>query len=368
MSRDFALGWNCPHLTYEERLTLPSDRRTLQTAQSIASSNTVRLTANDIAIPQSGLFSVAQLFASVGGPFDLTPLTKDLTVETSQGSWGISLPVASRTRLTTEQVLRELRGRGTFLAENVNGHLSISDTSQVGPESFVKVSGSAVAALGFGSSSNGRCYGARGQKILPAWDILAYSRQIRDITITDKYPRFREPVLSNPLLKISYATSRDRCLRCGGTNVENDFRYDASGQDILIENESLLQQIVLKMLLTERGSNFFHRQYGSIVKSVVGTKVLAGTAALLSEDVRRALSLVQNVQRQQAVVQQVSPRERLYSILSVNVMQHEKDPTVFLIDITVQNASAEPINIPVVFTVPGVTAQAGTNGQSLGVL
>ena len=50
----------------------------------------------------------------------------------------------------------------------------------------------------------------------------------------------------------------------------------------------------------------------------------------------------------------------------VDVTQSADDPTVFLVDVTVSNASAKPIRVSIVYTAPGAVARAGTNGLSLG--
>jgi len=134
----------------------------------------------------------------------------------------------------------------------------------------------------------------------------------------------------------------------------------------MIENESLLYQAVMKILLTDRGSNPYFPWYGSQISSRIGSKALGGVASLLNEDVRRALARYQTLQESQSKYQSVTFKERLYAVLGVRVAPHEQDPTTFLLDVTVQNAAAEPINLPIVFTVPGVVATMGSNGLMLG--
>jgi phage baseplate assembly protein W len=164
---------------------------------------------------------------------------------------------------------------------------------------------------------------------------------------------------------VTYSVPPHRCLRCGGTYVENDYRFDETGQGILIENEDLLYQACLKILLTDRGSNAYHPWYGTSIRSRIGTKALGGVASLISEDVRQALSKLQALQQSQATFQQVTYKERLYSVLSVQVLPHSQEQTTFLVDVTVQNASNEPIELSIVFTVPEVVALMGGNGLLL---
>jgi phage baseplate assembly protein W len=135
---------------------------------------------------------------------------------------------------------------------------------------------------------------------------------------------------------------------------------------VLIENENLLYQAALKILLTDRGSNTFHPWYGTYLRSRIGSKALAGVASLINEDVRRALRRIQTMQEQKAKYQAVSFKERMYSILSVNVLPHKQDPTTYMIDVVVQNAASTPIDLSIVFTVPEVVAMMGSNGLTLG--
>ena len=74
---------------------------------------------------------------------------------------------------------------------------------------------------------------------------------------------------------------------------------------------------------------------------------------------------MQALQNQQAKYQQVTFKERLYSVLSVDVKRHVQDPTTFMVGVVVQNASGEAINLNIVFTVPEVVALMGKNGLML---
>jgi phage baseplate assembly protein W len=168
------------------------------------------------------------------------------------------------------------------------------------------------------------------------------------------------------MIKVTYSVPVQRCQRCRATFVENDFRFDQSGSSILIRNEDLLYQAALKILLTDRGSNPFHPWYGTSIRERIGSKALMGVSSVLSEDVRQALSRMQALQTEQAKYQVVTFKERLYGILGVTVKRYQQDPTTFMIDVTVQNASSEPIALNIAYTAPEVVALMGTNGLMLG--
>ena len=365
MSLDAQLAWPCPHLTVEEVVPLGPDRRSLDTRQPVAAAGQVRILVNDdFFIPRGGLLSAAVLSSSVSGPFDILVNEDTLTIESSSGTATLSFGVTGTTRLTTDAVVQRTAIAGWTHVEvrNDNGYLVFVDNEKVGPSAFVKVSGTAAGALGFGQPNySGNQRVAYGREVYPGWDLY-----LREDTITNRFPRFRKPLRKNPMLKVSYAVPVQRCRRCRATFIENDYRFDANGNMILIQNEDLLYQAALKIMLTDKGSNPFFPWYGTTIRERIGSKALSGVASVLSEDVRKALSRVQALQTEQAKYQQVSFRERLYSVLAVNVKQHVQDPSTYFVEVSVQNASGQPISLNIVFTVPEVVALMGSNGLMLG--
>jgi hypothetical protein len=359
MSVDVQLAHQCPHMIMEEVVALNSDRQSVETQSPIASSNTVRmLVNNDFYIPTAGLFSQAQLIGEFGGPFRVDACDNDLTVTSSTETTTISLPDG---RVSAETVARMLITTLSDVAVEVtNGRLILTDTSRIGQASRILVSGSAASALGFRHQR-----GARGRMVYPPWGV--YESPVSPDAYGGRRPKFRLPVMGNPLLKVTYVTQPQWCRRCGTTFIESDVRFDLQGDTLLVANENLLYQAALKIILTRIQSNPFHPSYGSGVTSRLGMKAIGATATLLTEDVQKALSVMQNLQGKQAKYQAVSRRERLYAVQSVRVMPHESDPTTFLVNVVVTNASGEPVEITIVFSVAGVVALAGSNGLSLGL-
>jgi len=364
-------------MTIEESVILGADRRTLPTRQPVAASGSVRIqvvsasgsrrvrSSDDLVldpedsfyIPSSGLLSVAQVTGSVSGPFDLVDCKGlELTVRSSEETVTVTLPssraVPAKTVVELFQPLTN-----SILVENIKGHIVFSDVATVGQSSRIKVSGSAAEALGFTFQS-----GARGATVFPPWVL-----EKREDTITNRYPRFVSSVKQAANFRVTYTAPVERCLRCGATFVENDFRFDIRGDPLIIENENLLYQAALKILLTGKGSNPFHPFYGTSLKSRIGAKAIGLVTTLINEDVRLGLRNMQQLQTQQARFQRVTAKERLVSVLSVNVSPHEQDPSAFLVDVVVSNGSGEPISLNIVFTVPGAIALAGSNGLSLGL-
>jgi phage baseplate assembly protein W len=372
MSFDFQLGHACPHLTIEEEVLLGSDRRELRTRQPVASSSRVRITANDeVTIPSNGLYSRAQVTGSLSGPFRIVKNEQRLTLSNrTQVVADVALPIGSR--IDTDRVVAVLdaavRNAGaTIHVENVNGYLRVTDFSEDGLRSQVRVAGAAASAVGFINQVR-----ARGRQVYPSWNFAETSviQSSRDLTfryVSARFPRFDQPVRGNPVFKVTYTTMQQQCRRCQGLAIENDYRIAANGEPLTIENEDLLNQGVLKILSTIKGSNPFHPEYGTLLLTRIGTKAVGAGVTSINEDVVIALNVFQRLQTLQGQYQEVSPRERLASLISVNTTPSEIDPTIFEVEIVASNAANVPVVINTVYAAPGTAALAGSNGLSLGL-
>lgn len=351
MSTDIRLAFKCPHETLEERVFLSADRRSLPTTQPVAAESSVRLRIDeDIEVPRYGLHSQAQLTSSRSGPYTILPNETTLTVSSKTGSVTVELDVGSR-QSTDDLVatFNEVFLDQDLFAENVNGHLTFSDIGSLGVQSEVVITGTAATLLGFIVSKR-----SRGKMLFPGW---ALHRRFRaDGSLLARYPKFVSPVRANPIFKVDYITAQSRCRRCATKGVENDFRSDTLGDTFLIQDENLLHQAALKILLTTKGSNPNHTWYGSSLRSRIGAKAIGAVSSQISEDVRRALENMQRTQTAQARYQPVSAKERLLTIESVQTIVDNNDPTRFLVDVLVRNASQQQVNLSVFYTVGGTTA------------
>lgn len=394
MSKDLRLGQRCPHLVIEESVTLGDDLRSITTKASVAGSNLARVYANttstisdnkattgsDFAtryiIPPSGLHSQARLKAAKAGPYRITGCvsengnTVDTNVVTITGSnETATFRLPTGTRVPVSRIVSILQaGLSTIVVGSENGHLVLIDTAHIGKKSRVKITGRGADSIGFTLQK-----ATKGRQVFPGWqlvkgeDLLVNLNFPGNLAQPARYFQFKEQVKSNPILKVTYPAPPSRCPRCAGTRIENDWQFDISGEPIFIEDEDLLYQAAFKIILTERGSNPYHPEYGSNLINRIGSKAVGAVAQRLREDVLAALTRMQQQQKEQGRYQRVSPRERLYSINSVEVEPHESDPTAFRVFAVVQNASGEPVDLDIVFAVPGAVALAGSNGQSLGL-
>jgi phage baseplate assembly protein W len=373
MSFDFQLGHACPHLTVEEEVALGRDRRSLQTRQPVASASKIRITVNDeLTIPKTGVLSRATLTGTESGPFRIIQNENTLTLANrSRILEGIELPVGTRVASSRivdvlSAALRDARMGVTVVSQN--GHLIVSDITDVGGRSQVRVEGAAAGALGFTFQTRGR-----GHTVYPSWDFAERPTQITTPGLATvrmvpaRFPRFTRVVKGNPVFKVSYTTYQQQCRRCQAFGIENDYRIGASGEPLIVRNEDLLNQSVLKILTTVKNSNPFHPEYGTTLLTRIGSKALGGGVSAINEDVITALNIFQRLQGVQGQYQEVAPRERLAQIISINTTPSDFDPTIFEVGVVASNASNVPVVVRTVFAAPGTAALAGSNGLSLGL-
>jgi hypothetical protein len=359
----------------EERTALGEDRRSLSTKAPVASSKSMSILINDTYfVPPEGLWSQALLTGSFSGPFQVRrcgnlagPDANLLTIQASTGTVEVRLPVGDRVPL--DDVVGAIRladTNGVLAVGSYNGAIRLLDSASIGPRSFLRVGGKGADAVGWVDQK-----GTRGKMLYPPWklhseeSVYPSPSLANALTVVSRYPVFKWPLRDNPTIKISYVATPERCPRCQGTYVENDYRFNRQGDFILIKDEDLLYQSCLKILLTKLGSNPFHTSYGSRLMDYIGAKRMSEASLLIKQDITTALAKVQSIQGQLKQFQTVSTKEMLYKVLSVDVVEGA-DPTTFLVSVLVQNASATPVKLSIVYTAPGATALGGSNGLMLG--
>jgi hypothetical protein len=176
-------------------------------------------------------------------------------------------------------------------------------------------------------------------------------------------------------VELNYNTIQNQCRRCGGTGVEDDWRYGFNGDTGEVRDEALLIQEIEKDMFTVRGTNPFHTWYGSTINDTVGKKLAFGNFVqnLIVSDVTTTFNRWQSIktQQQNVVRQFVSDKEFPFRLLSVTIQQSTQDPTVIYVNMTIQNRSTQPIQIsrglklPLPLDLLGSTQQQGIIRQSL---
>jgi phage baseplate assembly protein W len=362
---------------------LDTDRRSVLTKAPVAAASTVRLIVNDSHFaPSGGLYAQAALVGEFSGPYRIQRCTDTegpdgnvLTITTSTDTTDVQLPVGERVSLS--EVLKAIRLSASVATpgSSDSGSLVLVDATSVGSASIVRVgrpsgslvSGGAADALGFTTQK-----GTRGRTVYPPWelhtreDVYPSAMTVGRFPVAARYPKFTEPLRGSPTLKATYVSFPERCPRCQGTYVENDYRFNKVGDIVTVDNENLLYQACLKMVLTQKGSNPFHPAYGANIMSKIGRKRMGAAALLIQEDVQDALAKVQQMQTGQRKFQSVTDRELLYSVLEVSVTEGNQDPTAFFVNVIVQNAGGQRVPVTIAYSAPGAIALAGSTGESLG--
>jgi phage baseplate assembly protein W len=113
-----------------------------------------------------------------------------------------------------------------------------------------------------------------------------------------------------------------------------------------VVNSELLIQAILKICLTEVGSNPLHPSYGSFLsRTVVGNPQSNGAIVQIAQSqITSCLTNLQYLQKQQIKsLQKVSADEQLAAILDISVVRSTFDPRLFNIKIKCMNAGYLPI-------------------------
>lgn len=101
-----------------------------------------------------------------------------------------------------------------------------------------------------------------------------------------------------------------------------------------------LEQDLLKIALTESGSNPLQPWYGSLIsKSLIGTNLPSGTIINVAQSqLNTAISNLQKLQNLQVSSGQVvDPREQIAFIKNISIIRNATDPRVFNITIQILN-------------------------------
>jgi len=364
MSRDVQLAFPCSHVIGEERVALGADRRTLYTSKPISGATLLRVVADDTypVSPFTGFVTTATVKSYRREPYRVTQANRTLTLTTQLGTATVNLTPGY---LSAAQVIAAINAVASRLVvlTSPNGYVTVADAGDPGASSRVQLSGTALEALGFDEQS-----GDKGKLVIPPWRL--YSRSVVNpqdaVDSLGYFIRFDAPVKSGMYFTVTYPVAQNLCLRCLTTGVENDYRFDSQGAVMMVADENLLYQSILKVILTEIRSNIYYPWYGSSLSSRIGSKVLGGTATGIRQSVASALTMFQNLQNSLSRYQRITAKERLFAVDGIGVTQSPNDPTVFFIEVNVRNYASEPVNIDIVYTAPGTYALPGTNQLSLG--
>lgn len=347
MSFDRKIEQVCTHQVIEEALFLNGDRVTVNPLRPIASSNSIKVRINGVSdVSPAGLQVPAVAKGSLPGPYNIRPGINDKLVFSINAGAQQTVTLPSGRIVSAQQLALSLTRltKGLSFSVTKKGQIQVRTFTQ-GSASRIMFHDDSTIAPTLGLVLN-RAY--RGQQAVPSWSL------IRDPASLSIYPGrlivFDQPVRgTNDYFEINYVTRREECRRCGGTGVENDWRYDTQGEVIKVRNSDLLSQETLKVTYTVKGSNPFHLWYGTGLVEMIGRKISDRGLMqnLVLSDIQDAFRRWQSIKKQQEEVvgQFVSDSEYPFRLLVVNLEGDDNDPTILYVNAFIQNRSNEPIQI-----------------------
>jgi phage baseplate assembly protein W len=247
--------------------------------------------------------------------------------------------------------------------KEVQNRLEIESTG-IGPPASIQVIDSPLATL-FGFPLKV----FRGKTLVSGWTLIVDPTALYETPY--RYIVFDRPLPFGPsgFAEVSYTTTAVNCRRCNGTGLEFDWRYTPKGGTGEVRDDALLLQELLKILLTEQGSNPFHPWYGTTLMERIGSKITNGQAiqSAITADVSEAFRRWQNIKRSQenVVGQFVSDDEFPFRLLGVTVTQDEVNPTIMYVRVQIQKRSGTVVDLNRGFRLPEGTATAGLFRQSI---
>jgi len=376
MSYDRQIDQVCPHVVIDEPVFVDSTRQIVRPIKPIATLDSILLRLNGLLdIPSQGVYLPVNVQGSGIGPFNIVSGVNDtLVVKVNQGPpQTVTIPAAASMPAVKLAGLLNFGLTGVQFSVTNNVYLQMQSAA-AGYGASVWVDGASTLASTIGLLTN---HYYRGVDVYPGWTLVS------DPTALPQTP-YRMIIFDQPLrsigdfVELSYNTVRLQCRRCGGTGVEDDWRYGQTGDTGEVVDDALLLQEIQKLMFTVRGSNPFHTWYGTTLSETVGQKLSLGNFVqnLVVGDITTTFNRWQSIKNQQqnVVRQYVSDKEYPFRLLSVQLQSSTQDPTVIYVNMTIQNRSTQPIQISRGIILPqivpggdllGSTEQQGLLQQSL---
>ena len=339
MSTDARIAHLCPHHIRYEQVQVIGNREIIPRSP-ISSDGLLELRLDGVTVPREGLRTEAKaIFPSVS-PYRVKANSNKLVVGGAEiAEKEIEIPAKIYRQ---KDLVDFLNSKLPFPLRALISDKSVAITDDRQLNNFT-LKGNVLQTFGF----KGGKYRASKKVLFPAWKLT------KQVNFRGYKILLSKPFYQDNLLDLSYLCEKEFCRRCSGTGVENDIRYDDKGGLEMIEGYDLLYQKVAKVLLTRIGSNPYHLEYGSTAMGLIGQKVSQGVVYSLRESVRRALDDLINIQNQQSRIQFMSQEERVKQVRNVEVSTIGDDETSYLVSVTVQSYSFQPVRINIVFAVPG---------------
>lgn len=374
MSFDRQIDQICPHFVIDEAVFVDTTRQLVRPIKPIATLDSVNVRLNGlIDIPSYGVNLPVQVQCTGLGPFNIVKgLNDTLVVKVNQGPpQTVTIPASAMMPADKLAGYLNFGLTGVTFGVVAGGVYLNMTSSDSGYTATVWVDAASTIAGTVGLLTS-HLY--RGVNAFPGWALVLDPNSVPQLPY--RMIMFDTPLRSiGDYVELNYNTIQNQCRRCGGTGVEDDWRYGFNGDTGEVRDEALLIQEIEKDMFTVRGTNPFHTWYGSTINDTVGKKLAFGNFVqnLIVSDVTTTFNRWQSIktQQQNVVRQFVSDKEFPFRLLSVTIQQSTQDPTVIYVNMTIQNRSTQPIQIsrglklPLPLDLLGSTQQQGIIRQSL---
>lgn len=364
MSFDRHLDQTCPHFVIQE--LVPVVDRILRPLKPIASaaSLTVKMNRTSV-VPPQGLYAPPVVRGTVPGPYSIPAGSTTLSFLLDGASDPVVLTFPTSSQMSP-QLFAEIANRQQSGVTCTVFRSCVHFTGRnSGPNATLQVVSTPLSdLLGISSARVGQ-----GKSLYPGWSLVLDASEL--YTIPYRYVLFDAPLpFSTNYAEVSYTTTHQNCRRCNGSGLEFDWRYDNRGNTGEVRDDALLLQEMLKIFLTEIGSNPFHPWYGTSLSSRIGSKITDGQAvqSAVAADIADAFKKWQSVKRAQetTVGQFVSDNEYPFRLLGVSSFQDTVDPTQIFVSVSIQKRSGQVVDLTRGFRLPPGSVTAGLFRQSIG--
>jgi len=116
--------------------------------------------------------------------------------------------------------------------------------------------------------------------------------------------------------------SEDDCPKCLGTKKQNDINYDELGSLKVVSGVERVKQIIIKAVLTNRGTNVFDGDYGSSLNQSIGQQALPIAILRIQQSVQDCINRLIDSQSQNS---DITPDDEI--ILGLDDLQVVFDTT-----------------------------------------
>jgi len=338
MSKDILVSHLCPHVIRNEKYDLPSTKE-LITRVPITGDGFLSIRRDNIPIPPTGLKTFPEIVFPSNAPYrNLNPITINITNYTGT-TYSISIPKGI---LSQKQMIDLLNASlpNTIRASAKDKSIAITEVFESGRYAHLKIASTDLKPFGFKTN----IFTSRGRDIFSGWKLAGRSDIGYKIV-------FNEAVSAT--LELDYMTGKNYCIRCGTTGVENDIRFNSSGEIITIDGYDKLYQTVAKVCLTRVNSNPYHVWYGTNAFDLIGNKAQGATQMALKDSVTKAINKVFDIQNQVEKVQTMTLEEKISRISRITVEPIADDQTTYLVSVDIVSRANTTVNINIVFAVPG---------------